>query len=297
MIIGNYIESKQYQKITVSLKDVNTEEDLFKTFYQQLNFSKYFGFNWDALEECLSQPSFEVNSDIMYIITDCKSCLKNFDNKLIGFFNRLVECGIEDLDTNKHYNCVVQIEEYSNKGRKMIKKIRLNLEYGCYPVWLYNENNELIDTLLPYEIRDNNELDLAFDNLQKRYESLFVNNSKEFYYKGFLSKADEEQFLKDWNLAVKMLADAVNDKYELIDEFKKSIILTVEEQNFITQNIDNGKEYLQKEDWNKIIRELDALELQIGYIDNDFDKGINDTGRYIELLIDKIAYADFLILE
>lgn len=59
MIIGNYIESKQYQKITVSLKDVNTEEDLFKTFYQQLNLPKYFGFNWAALEECLSQPFFK----------------------------------------------------------------------------------------------------------------------------------------------------------------------------------------------------------------------------------------------
>ncbi|MGN0748127.1 MAG: barstar family protein [Christensenellales bacterium] len=194
MIIGNYIESKQYQKITVSLKDVNTEEDLFKTFYQQLNFPKYFGFNWDALEEFLSQPSFEVNSDIMYIITDCKSCLKNFGNKLIGFFNRLVDDKITDLDTDKYYECVVYIEG--------------------------------------------------------------------------------------------------------IDEYKDLItLITVEEQNFITQNIDNGKEYLQKEDWNKIIRELDSLELQIGYIDNDFDKGINDTGRYIELLIDKIAYADFLILE
>lgn len=177
------------------------------------------------------------------------------------------------------------------------KKIRLNSEYGCYPVWLYNENDGLIDTLLPYEIRDNNELDIAFNNLQKKFESLFVNDSKEFYYKGFLSKADEEQFLNDWNLATKMLADAVNDKYELIDEFKKSITLTVEEQNFITQNIDNGKEYLQSEDWQEIIRNLDALELQIGYIDNDFDKGINDSGRYIERLIDKIAYADFIILE
>lgn len=74
-------------------------------------------------------------------------------------------------------------------------------------------------------------------------------------------------------------------------------IITKEEQDFIINHIDNGKEFLQKEDWDKITRELDHLELMIGYIDNDFDKGINDTGRYIEKLIDKIALNEILKLE
>lgn len=64
------------------------------------------------------------------------------------------------------------------------------------------------------------------------------------------------------------------------------------EINFIIEKIKDGQIYIAKKDWNKIIRELDALELQVGYIENDFDKGINEIGRYIERLIDKIAYDD-----
>ena len=36
----------------------------------------------------------------------------------------------------------------------MVKKIRIMLDYKCYPVWLYDENGDIIDTLLPEELRD-----------------------------------------------------------------------------------------------------------------------------------------------
>ena len=29
----------------------------------------------------------------------------------------------------------------------MIKRIRVMLEYHCYPVWLYDEDDDVIDTL------------------------------------------------------------------------------------------------------------------------------------------------------
>lgn len=62
------------------------------------------------------------------------------------------------------------------------------------------------------------------------------------------------------------------------------------EINFIIDKLEKGKTYLEEKSWDNILDELDTLELDIGYIDNDFEKGINDTGRYIERLIDKIAY-------
>ncbi len=58
----------------------------------------------------------------------------------------------------------------------MVKRIRLMLDYGCYPVWLYDENDNLIDTLLPEELRNDHALDTMFDDLQARYENLFINN-------------------------------------------------------------------------------------------------------------------------
>ena len=80
----------------------------------------------------------------------------------------------------------------------MIKKIRVVLDYGCYPVWLYDEDGDLIDTLLPEEIRSNVELDSKFDDLQSRYEALFINNSKEFSFVGFKNEYEKQKFLIDW---------------------------------------------------------------------------------------------------
>ena len=76
----------------------------------------------------------------------------------------------------------------------MVKRIRLLLDYGCYPVWLYDENNDVIDTLLPEELRSDVELDRKFDDLQARYEALFINDAHEFSVVGFKTDADREVF-------------------------------------------------------------------------------------------------------
>ncbi len=61
------------------------------------------------------------------------------------------------------------------------------------------------------------------------------------------------------------------------------------EINFIIDKLENGKIYLEEKSWDHILDELDTLELDIGYVDKDFNE-VNDTGIYIERLIDKIAY-------
>ena len=100
----------------------------------------------------------------------------------------------------------------------MISKIRVMLEYGCYPVWLYDEAGDIIDTLLPEELQSNIELDHKFDDLQDRYEALFINTEKEFSYLGFASQEEKEHFLADWQQAVDELIVAVNGKYPVINE-------------------------------------------------------------------------------
>ena len=103
----------------------------------------------------------------------------------------------------------------------MIKKIRVMLDYGCYPIWLYNEDGDLIDTLLPDELRENKELDLKFDNLQERYEALFINNSREFSFVGFKTEEEKKKFISDWKQAIHDLENATTGKYEIIDELKR----------------------------------------------------------------------------
>lgn len=108
----------------------------------------------------------------------------------------------------------------------MIKRIRVMLDYGCYPVWLYDEDDDLIDTLLPEELRGT-ELDAKFDDLQARYEALFINNKKEFTYNGFSSPEEKAKFLSDWQTAYKELETAVNGRYPMTDEIR----LTFPEEN------------------------------------------------------------------
>jgi hypothetical protein len=105
----------------------------------------------------------------------------------------------------------------------MIKKIRLILEYHCYPVWLYDENDDVIDTLLPDELRSDFELDAKFDDLQERYDALFIDNSHEFSYVGFKNDDERNKYMEDWKTAINELKTKINGKYSIIvDDIKKA---------------------------------------------------------------------------
>ena len=69
---------------------------------------------------------------------------------------------------------------------------------------------------------------------------------------------------------------------------RRTKLLKQSEVDFIINKLDKGKEYIEKKDWRSITEDLDGLELEIGYADSNFDR-INDIGRYIEHLIDKIV--------
>ena len=104
----------------------------------------------------------------------------------------------------------------------MIKTLRIMLEYRCYPVWLYDENGTIVDTLLPEELRGDSELDAKFDRLQARYDALFVDNAREFDFVGFKSEADKSAFLKDWQNAISELREKTHGRYLIIDEIQKA---------------------------------------------------------------------------
>ena len=69
--------------------------------------------------------------------------------------------------------------------------------------------------------------------------------------------------------------------------------LTKKEVSFIKEKVDYGEALLNNREWDEILSLLDFLELDIGYVNNDpNNQPLNDTGRFIERLIDKIAYDD-----
>jgi len=69
-----------------------------------------------------------------------------------------------------------------------MNKIIINLEYGCYPVWVYNAGDELIINDLPWELSEEIEIDDSFSEIQKIYDHHFKNNCME-HYVGFKSES------------------------------------------------------------------------------------------------------------
>ena len=99
-----------------------------------------------------------------------------------------------------------------------IKYIRLLLEWGAYPVWLYDDEGGVIDTVLPEELKDNTELEAMFDDLQDRYDALFISDEHEFSYKGFASQEEKERFLKDLDIARDKFISACEGKYDIVND-------------------------------------------------------------------------------
>ena len=90
----------------------------------------------------------------------------------------------------------------------MIKKIRLMLEYNTYCIWLYDENDEIVDNDNPPEWEDDKELTDAFMAISDLYDTFFIYTKKDFRYIGC---PDEETRLQLQNLISKAI-DILNIK-------------------------------------------------------------------------------------
>ena len=99
--------------------------------------------------------------------------------------------------------------------------IRLLLEYGTYPVWLYADDGGVIDTRLPDELSNDTELEARFDDLQRRYHALFINNEKEFSYVGFKLSDEKKAFYADMLDAIRELKEKLGGRYEIVDDISR----------------------------------------------------------------------------
>ena len=82
----------------------------------------------------------------------------------------------------------------------MIKKIRLMLEYNTYCIWLYDENDEIIDNDNPPEWDD---------------DTFYIDNGKEFRYVGCPDQRTREKLKSLIANAVSILMDKNNGKYSI----------------------------------------------------------------------------------
>ena len=98
-----------------------------------------------------------------------------------------------------------------------MKVIKIKLEYGCFPVWIYDENDKLLENDLPPNLIGDSEVDPIFVRIQKMYDGLYLDNEREFRYIGFNEEKERENFFRELLLAINLLRDKVNGEYIIKD--------------------------------------------------------------------------------
>lgn len=96
-----------------------------------------------------------------------------------------------------------------------MKKIKLYLEYQCYPMWIYDENGNLVDNNIASELMNEPLIVKALDEIQGMYDNLFEDNEVNFEFKGFAQEQDREHFLRLVSETVNSIESKLNDNYKV----------------------------------------------------------------------------------
>lgn len=105
--------------------------------------------------------------------------------------------------------------------------LRLLIEYGAYPLWIYAEDGGVIDTALLKEWEDDTELENMLDRIQSEYDALFINNEREFSYKGFKSRDAQNDFVDLVKRAVQRVTERNNGKYILYNDIDEAFLASL----------------------------------------------------------------------
>lgn len=98
-----------------------------------------------------------------------------------------------------------------------MKVIKIKFEYGCFPVWIYGENDEFLENDLPPNLIGDEDINSQFAHIQEIYNSLYLDDGKEFKYIGFKEDKEKINFFKELFLAINLLKNKVNDEYIIED--------------------------------------------------------------------------------
>lgn len=95
----------------------------------------------------------------------------------------------------------------------MIKKIRVMLEYNTYCLWLYNEDDEIIDNDNPPEWDEDEKLTNLFTAVSDIYDTFFIDTKKEFTYVGCPNAETKDKLKKAFADAMDYLEEKNDGKY------------------------------------------------------------------------------------
>lgn len=96
-----------------------------------------------------------------------------------------------------------------------MKRIKLYLEYQCYPMWIYDEDGELVDNNIASELMNEPLIVKALDEIQETYDNLFEDNEVNFEFKGFAQEQDREHFLRLVSETVNSIESKLCNNYKV----------------------------------------------------------------------------------
>lgn len=82
------------------------------------------------------------------------------------------------------------------KRRNNNETLRLMLEWGCDPVWIYEEDGITSSPGLPCELENNKELVDLMNKISNEFDSQYVNTEREFSDVGFKTEAEKRNSSK-----------------------------------------------------------------------------------------------------
>jgi len=97
-------------------------------------------------------------------------------------------------------------------------KIRFLLEYKCFPVWLYDENDNLIDTKLPKELEPETAIEKELIEISDAYDELFIDNETEFRYIGFKDIDMKDHFFQKTSKIIETIKALIGEEYNIVDD-------------------------------------------------------------------------------
>lgn len=95
-----------------------------------------------------------------------------------------------------------------------MKKIKFLLEYGCLPIWVYDDGELICNGLTPtLKIKIGNNIDAKIEQLQKKYDKLFQNNEICFEYKGFQNDNERIELINESKEIIETIKSKTNTEY------------------------------------------------------------------------------------
>ena len=103
-----------------------------------------------------------------------------------------------------------------------MKKLKLSLEYRCFPIWSYDDNGLFIDNDLPKELRNDEELDKLLTDIQESFDELYTDTSSEFYSSDFPTENERMIFYSKIDKALRLLVERYGNEYLIESKYLKN---------------------------------------------------------------------------